>query len=359
MGNTDGYLRGRLERMSVTALLCGDPQQPSEYMYEALGDLEARGVRFERMDWLAEATPTEFRDETMSMEADGPGAYDDSEITARLDGVDVLVVHKAPVSRELVASADSLELVAAARGGTENVDVDACRDHGIEVLHAPGRNRDAVADYAVAMLLSRLREIPFHHDALSDGEWNQVFDPDALPPDVRTTEIGVVGFGNIGRGVAARLAGFDATVLAYDPYVDDEAVREAGAEPVSKEELLDRADAVTLHVRLSEATRGLLGASEFERMNESAFLVNTARGGLVDEDALVAALEADEIAGAALDVFREEPLPADHPLLDCEGVVLSPHVAGSTRDAVLGGPRIVAADLERWLDGDEPEHTVD
>ena len=344
--------------MSVRVLLCGDPQQPSEYMYEALGHLEELGVRFERMDWLSDATPTEFRDETMSMEADGPAAYDDSDIAARLDGVDVLVVHKAPVSGDLVAGADSLELVAAARGGTENVDVEACRDHGVEVLHAPGRNRDAVADYAVALLLSRFRGIPFHHDALSNGEWNQVFDPDALPPDVRTTEIGVVGFGNIGRGVARRLSGFDPTVLAYDPYVDDDAVREAGAEPVSKAELLERADAVSLHVRLSAETEGLLGAAEFERMKPSAFLVNTARGGLVDEEALVAALDAGEIDGAALDVFREEPLPADHPLLDCDGVVLSPHVAGSTRDAVLGGPRIVAADLERWLDGDEPEHTV-
>jgi D-3-phosphoglycerate dehydrogenase len=345
--------------MSVTALLCGDPQQPSEYMYEALCHLEDAGVQFERMDWMAGASPETFRDETMSMEAEGPGAYDASDIASRVEGVDVLVVHKAPVSRELLVGADSLALVAAARGGTENVDVAACREHDVQVLHAPGRNRHAVADYAVAMLLSRLRGIPSHHDALSGGEWNQVFDPDRLPPDVRTTEIGVVGFGNIGRGVAARLAGFDATVLAYDPYVEDAAIREAGAEPVSKGALLDRADAVTLHVRLSEETEGLLGAAEFERMSPSAFLVNTARGGLVDEDALVEALDAGEIAGAALDVFRTEPLAEDHPLLDCEGVVLSPHVAGSTRDAVLGGPRILADDIARWLDGEEPVNVVE
>jgi D-3-phosphoglycerate dehydrogenase len=345
--------------MTVTALLCGDPQQPSEYMYEGLGRLESEGVVFERMEWMGDAAPAAFRDATMSMEADGPGSYDASDIAATLDGVDVLVVHKAPVSEAVVEAADSLSVVAAARGGTENVDVAACRERDVAVLHAPGRNRHAVADYAVAMLLARLREIPAHHDALSDGEWNQVFDPDRLPPDVRTTEIGVVGFGNIGRGVARRLAGFDATVLAYDPYVDDDAVREAGAEPVSLEALLDRADAVTLHVRLSEETEGLLGAAEFERMKPSAFLVNTARGGLVDETALVEALRDGQVAGAALDVFREEPLPVDHPLLDCSGVVLSPHVAGSTRDAVLGGPRILADDLARWLDGDEPVNTVD
>jgi D-3-phosphoglycerate dehydrogenase len=344
--------------MSTTVLLCGDPQQPSEYMYEALGHLEERGVTFERMDWMGDASPTAFRDETMSMEADGPGSFDDSDIAASIDGVDVLVVHKAPVSRDLVESADSLDVVAAARGGTENVDVDACRERGIEVLHAPGRNRDAVADYAVAMLLSYVREIPFNHGALSGGEWDQVFDPEQLPPDIRTTQIGVVGFGNIGRGVARRLSGFEPTVLAHDPYVDDEAIAEAGAEPVGLDDLLERADAVTLHVRLSEATESLLGAAEFARMDESAFLVNTARGGLVDEEALVDAVRDGEIAGAALDVFREEPLPDDHPLLDCESVVLTPHVAGSTRDAVVGGPRIVSEDLTRWLDGDELVNTV-
>jgi D-3-phosphoglycerate dehydrogenase len=342
-----------------TVLLCGDPQQPSEYMYEAAGHLEGRGVAFERMEWMGDASPAAFRDRTMDMEAAGPGAYDTSDVAARVEAVDadVLVVHKAPVSAELVAGSE-LDVVAAARGGTENVAVEACRDRGITVLHAPGRNRNAVADYAVASLLSYLRGIPFHHAAMTDGEWNQVFDPDRLPRDVAAVTVGVVGFGNIGRGVARRLDGFDAEVLAHDPYVDDEAVRAAGAEPAGLHEVLSRADAVTLHVRLSEETAGLMGEAEFDAMDESAFLVNTARGGLVDEDALVDALAAGDLAGAALDVFREEPLPADHPLLDRDDVVLSPHVAGSTRDAVLNGPRIVAGDLARLLDGEAPEHEV-
>lgn len=351
---------GETDADDVTCLLCGDPQQPSEYMYEALGRLESEGVRFERMDWLGDASPIEFRDVTMDMEEVGPGGFDADDILENVrEGVEVLVVHKAPVSRDLVETAEDLRVVAAARGGTENVDVAAARENDVTVLHAPGRNRNAVADYAMAMLLSRLREIPFHHGAMTDGEWSQVFDPDQLPPDVERTTVGVVGFGHIGRGVARRLGGFDADVLTYDPYVDDEDVRDAGAEPVELPELLERSDAVTLHVRLSEETEGLFGPEEFDAMRESAFLVNTARGGLVDEEALVDAIRAGDIAGAALDVFREEPLPDDHPIRDCDGVVLTPHVAGSTRDAVLGGPRIVAGDLETWLDGGEPEHVVD
>lgn len=338
-------------------LLCGDPQQPSEYMYEALSGLEEYGVAFERMDWMGDASPTEFRNITMDMESLGPGNYDTDAIAANLDGVDALVVHKAPVPRELIEGAD-LSLVAAARGGTENIDLEAAADNDVTVLHAPGRNRDAVADYAVSMLLSRLRKIPFNHADLSNGEWNQVFDPDQLPPDVRTTTLGIVGFGHIGRGVARRLAGFDPELLVYDPFVNDEDIRETGAEPVALETLLGESDAVTLHVRLSEDTKGMIGREAFEQMNSDGYLVNTARGGLVDTDALVDAVSSGSIAGAALDVFEEEPIPEGHPLFDLDGVILTPHVAGSTRDAVLGGPRIIASQLEDYLDDETPAHVV-
>ena len=342
----------------MNVLLCGDPQQPSEYMYEALGHLEDRGLTFERMDWMGEASPGEFRNMTMDMESLGPGSYDTDAIAEHLDGIDALVVHKAPVSRELIESGESLSIVGAARGGTENVDVDAAHDNDVTVLHAPGRNRDAVADYAVSMLLSRVREIPFNHADLSTGEWSQVFDPDQLPPDMRTATVGIVGFGHIGRGVARRLAGFETECLVYDPFVADDDIREAGSEPADLPDLLAEADAVTLHVRLSEDTAEMISEEQFARMNDEAYLINTARGGLVDEDALVDALAADEIGGAALDVFQQEPLPDDHPLLDFENVVLTPHVAGSTRDAVLGGPRIIATQLEAHLDDETPEHVV-
>ncbi|WP_305037879.1 2-hydroxyacid dehydrogenase [Halomontanus rarus] len=344
--------------MTVTCLLCGDPQQPSEYMYEAASFLAERGVAFERMDWNGGLSPAAFRDVTMDMEAVGPGGYDTAEIERKLDGVDVLIVHKAPVSAELIAAGDDLRIVGCARGGTENVDVEAASANGVDVVHAPGRNKHAVADYATSMILSRIREIPFHHAELANGEWSQVFDPDRLPRDVHALTIGVVGFGNIGREVTKRLRGFDADIVVHDPYVDDRTVRELGAEPDDLPGLLARADVVTLHVRLTDETESLLSTEEFETMRDGAILVNTARGGLVDEDALIDALQSRSIAGAALDVFREEPLPDDHPLFDCDGVVLTPHVAGSTRDAVLEGPRIIAAQVETWLDDEEPTHLV-
>lgn len=342
----------------TTCLLCGDPQQPSEYMYESVQFLEEKGVEFERVDWKGDVSAEEFREITMEMEERGPAEYDASVIEERIDGVDVLVVHKAPVSAALLDAGEDLDVVGAARGGTENVAVDAAADRGLTVLHAPGRNQNAVSDYAMGLVLAYVRRIPANDAALKAGNWELSFDPTQLPRDMESLTLGVVGFGNIGRAVTRRAQGFGTDVVVHDPYVDDEAVAEAGAEPADLDALLSTADVVTLHVRLSEETHHLLGADEFETMDDSAALVNTARGGLVDEDALVSALQDDDIDGAALDVFESEPLPDGHPFLDMDDVILSPHTAGSTRDAVLNGSKIVAQDVARVLDGEEPEHVV-
>ena len=339
-------------------LLCGDPQQPSEYMYRAASHLEDRGVAFERMDWQATLSASAFRDLTMDMEAYGPAAYDTTAIEERLDGIDFLVVHKAPVSASVLGAGSDLAVVGAARGGVENVAVDAAAERGVTVVHAPGRNANAVADYAIALALAALREIPRFVETTARGEWALEFDPAGLPRDVTNLTVGIVGFGNVGRRVAERWAGFGPDLLAYDPYVDEEIIRSRGATPVTLPELLEAADVLTLHVRLSDETEHLIGDEELALLDEDALLVNTARGGLVDTDALVAALEREAIGGAALDVFEEEPLPADHPLCGCERVWLTPHTAGSTRDAVTNGALIVAADLAAIIADEEPAHRL-
>jgi len=340
-------------------LLCGDPQQPSEAMAESAGFLSEHDVTFERMEWHGDLSADAFRDVTMDMESRGPGDYDDSEIADRLDGIDYLIVHKAPVSRAVFERADDLAVVAAARGGTENLDLDAAADHGVTTLHAPGRNANAVADYAVSFALAVHREIPQFVASTGRGKWALSFDPAGLPRDVTSLTVGIVGFGNVGRAVAKRWAGFEPEILAYDPFVDDETIREHGADPVPFETMLNRADILTLHARLTADTEHLFDADAFETMNEAALLVNTARGGIIDTDALVTALERGDIGGAALDVFEEEPIPAGHPLLSLDNACLSPHTAGSTRDAVYNGARIVAEDLAAIIEGREPAHRIE
>lgn len=340
-------------------LLCGDPQQPSEAMYESAGFLSEHGVTFERMEWHGDRSAAAFRDVTMDMESRGPGDYDDSAIVERLDGVDYLIVHKAPVSRAVFEHGTDLEVVAAARGGTENLDLEAAADHGVAALHAPGRNAEAVADYAVSFALAVHRRIPHFAETTGRGEWALEFDPEGLPRDVTSLTVAILGFGNVGRNVARRWGGFDPEILAFDPFVDDATVRDHGAEPTSFDGALQRADVVTLHARLTEDTEHLLDADAFETMGEDALLVNTARGGLVDTDALVTALDEGVIGGAALDVFEEEPIPEGHPLLSLDNVWLSPHTAGSTRDAVYNGARIVAEDLAAIIEGREPAHRIE
>jgi len=340
-------------------LLCGDPQQPSEAMYESAGYLADHGVELKRMEWKGDLSAAEFRDVTMDMESRGPGDYDASAIAKNLAGVEFLIIHKAPISRTVFEQGDDLEVVAAARGGTENVDIEAAADHDVAVLHAPGRNADAVADYAVSFALSVHRGIPEFVETTGRGEWNLEFDPQGLPRDVTNLTIGIVGFGNVGRKVGDRWASFDPEIVAYDPYVDDETMREHGATPAERGETLQAADVVSIHARLTEDTHHMLGAEAFEQMRGDALLVNTARGGLVDTDALVDALQSGSIGGAALDVFEEEPIPGGHPLLNLDNVWLSPHTAGSTRDAVYNGARIVAADLVAIIEGRNPKHRAD
>jgi len=341
------------------ALLCGDPQQPSSAMYESVASLEDRGIQFERTDWCDDLSAAEFRDVTMEMEERGPNDYDATTLLDRVDGVRFLLVHKAPVSREIFERADGLDVVATTRGGTENVDRQAAADHGVTVLHAPGRNADAVADYAVSFALAAHRRIPSFVETTGRGGWELEFDPAGLPRDVTNLTVGIVGFGHVGQNVADRWAGFGPDILAYDPYVDDGTVIEVGARPAGFDETLAAADIVTIHARLTADTRHLFGPDEFDRMREDALLINTARGGLVATDALVDALRNGAIGGAALDVFEEEPLPEDHPLLTLENTWLSPHTAGSTRDAVYNGGRIVADDIEALLDGRDPDHRIE
>lgn len=339
-------------------LLCGDPQQPSKYMYEVASFLESEGVSFSRIDWKSNVSAERFREVTMEMESRGPASYDTSIIEENLDDVDALVVHKAPVSASVLEADDSLRVVGAARGGVENLDIDTARANDIAVLHAPGRNKNAVSDYAVSLLLTTVREIPHHTSALHAGEWSQQFSPDRLPRDIEAMTIGIIGFGNIGQQVARRLSGFGPEILAYDPYQDEATFESAGVKGATLSELLERADAVTLHARLTEETQGLIGKDELSQMNSSVILINSARGGLIDESALVDALQTGSIAGAALDVFETEPLPEDHPFLEMNNVVLSPHTAGSTRDAVTNGPRLIAEDIDCLLKSKDPDNQI-
>lgn len=249
------------------------------------------------------------------------GARSPKELAALLRGAVAAIVSTDPFERSVIDAAPDLRVIARVGVGTDSIDLAAATAAGVVVTTTPGANGETTADHALAMILAALRRIVEHDGSIRRGEWRR--GGDMTPWDLHRTTVGVVGFGEIGQAVARRLRGFSAEVLVSDPALtscDD-------AQLTTLDDLLSRADVVSLHLPLLETTRGILGRAELARMRPDAILVNTSRGGLVDEAALADALEQGRLRGAALDVFGDEPtVPAR--LLDLPNVVLTPHIGG-------------------------------
>ena len=253
------------------------------------------------------------------------------ELEAALTTAEALIVRsETKVTAEMIAKAPNLKVVARAGIGVDTIDVAAATKRGIAVMNAPGANTVSAAEHAIALLLSLLRHIPEAAETMKQGGWDRKrFEGSEL----RGKTLGVVGLGRIGGYVAQVAHAFGMTIIAYDPFVAPQRAVELQARLLPIEQLLQEADIITLHVALTDETRHLLNAQRIKLMKPTAFLVNTARGELVDEQALVAAVKEKRIGGAAIDVFAEEPLPKDSPLRGLERVLLTPHLAASTSEA--------------------------
>jgi D-3-phosphoglycerate dehydrogenase len=264
-----------------------------------------------------------------------------------IGGYDAIVIRSASkLTADLIERGTSLRVIGRAGVGVDNVDVDAATRQGIVVANAPESNVVSAAEHAVGLLLALARNIPQAHSALVEGRWER---SKWGGVEVADKVLGVLGFGRIGRLVARRALGLQMKVVAYDPYVAQERFRELGAEPASFDEVLERADFLTLHLPLNDDTRGAIDAAAIARMKDGARIVNAARGQLVDVDALVAALESGKLGGAAIDVFPQEPY--EGPLLTAPNVVVTPHLAASTEEAQDRAGLIVAEQVAAALEG--------
>ncbi len=285
------------------------------------------------------------------------------KLVEALAGVDVFITEIDPLNAKVLAETPDLKCVASCRGNPVNIDIPACTERGIPVIHAPGRNADAVADLAVCLMLMLARKIPRAMQLLHEPDRPGLLNPKMAKAftEFRGVElwgktVGLVGLGAVGRAVAARLRPFGCQVIAYDPYADAAAARGLGVELVSLDEMLSRSDFVSVHAAVTQETTGLIGAAEIAKMKRGAFFINTARAAITDEAALAAALESGHLAGAAFDVFAKEPPPPDHPLVKLPNVISLPHIGGNTEQVPIHQTRIVVGDVVRWLEGKRPLH---
>jgi phosphoglycerate dehydrogenase-like enzyme len=285
-----------------------------------------------------------------------------SRLVKALEGINVLVTEVDQVREYTFPKVPDLKAISCCRGNPVNIDVEAATAHGVPVLHTPGRNADAVADLTLLLMLALLRHLlPVARILRQEGDgMEKLARTFTQYPGRELWEktVGLIGLGSVGRAVAARLLPFGARVVAYDPYVTKQQAGDLGVTILGLDTLLQRSDVVSMHAIVTDETTRMMGAREFSLMKEGAYFINVARSALTDEKALYHALRDGHLAGAALDVFDEEPPSANHPLLTLENVIATPHIGGSTAEVVAHQSRIAVSDLARLFEGQRPLHCV-
>lgn len=321
-------------------------------LVEACGD--GHDIRMLEQPWPDEPMEHGYAVEGMDGLKEYMGKPD--EIVDFIGDAEILITQLAPLSRGMLAQLPDLKFVAVSRGGPVNVDMQAARDARVLVVNTPGRNASAVAEFTLGAILAETRMIRAGHESLRRGEWRgDLYRADRTGRELSEMTVGVVGYGNIGTKVVRLLRAFGCHVLVHDPYVqltaDD---HNAGVEHVGFDELLCRADVVTLHPRVTEETKGLMNAAAFEKMKPGAIFVNTARGPLCDYDALYENLVSGHLGSAMLETFAIEPVPPDWPLLQLPNVTLTPHIAGASVRTVTYAAEMAAEEVRRYIAGLPP-----
>lgn len=342
--------------MTVEIAIVGDRFMLSEIFEKAIRDACGDRVSCRRLDLPWPDEPMEHGYARPGM--DGLKEYmgDPDEIVDFIGDAPFFVTQLAPVSAAMLARMPALKLIAVSRGGPVNIDMEAARARKVTVVNTPGRNASAVAEFTLGAILAETRNITRGHDALRRGEWRgDLYRADETGEELSELTVGVIGYGNIGTRVVRLLRAFGARVLVADPYVQLSPADAAdGVLLVDRETLLAEADIVTLHARVTPETTGFIDAAAFARMKPGAIFVNTARGPMVDYDALLATLESGHLRGAMLETFAVEPAPPDWKLLQLPNVTLTPHIAGASLKTVKIAAAQAAEEIRRALDGEPP-----
>jgi D-3-phosphoglycerate dehydrogenase len=290
-----------------------------------------------------------LQQDNLVIETEGPdGIRLPGDITKNVDQFDIVIVQFAPLGKSFIAQAENLKLIGVLRGGTENIAVNFATERKITIMNTPGRNARAVAECTIGLILSEIRNIARAHAYLKQNDWRRSFPNSNAIPELYGKTVGLIGYGAVGQLVAGYLQAFGSQIIAYDPFFKGDP---KSAELVDLKTLMETSDIVSVHARLTSENYHLVGEKELSWMKPNAVIVNTARSGLIDEQALAKALQENKIQGAALDVFDEEPLPPNHPFIKLDNVTITGHLAGSTIDAFRNSTKQMADQINAALNG--------
>jgi D-3-phosphoglycerate dehydrogenase len=287
------------------------------------------------------------------MAVDYMSVYDKSAFERMIPEYDALIIGAHSFPPELLERCPKLKIICKHGIGLDNIPVEACREHHVCVTNTPGTNSDAVADFAVLLMLASARKLIYSTSELKKGNLKPEYGT-----DLNGKTVGLLGFGAVARRVAVRVRGFDCRILAYDPYVKALPEDMPYVSLCGLEEILKESDFISLHLPITEETRGMIGKQELEKMKPSAYLINTARGGIIDEAALYEAVDSGAIAGAALDVLETEPVSPNSTLLRHPHIIVTNHVASYSCEALDAVSLICAGNIVKCLAGEEPLHRV-
>ena len=320
---------------------------------QMLDEFNEYGVEYEFTEDLAALNGADgnMREANLRLEKEGPDWVEQTpEFLDSIKDADIIIMHYSGAGKKFFDAAKNLKLLCVMRSGVENVNMEAAKEHGVVVCASPGRAAEPVADFAVTLMLALMRRLPVN-DMGGSGKWKDSVM--GLEGMMKNSTVSLLGFGAIAQKVALRLKGFGCNIISYDPWGNKEKAEELGVELVDNiEELFKRADFLSVHARLTDQNHGMINKELLSLMKPTAYLVNTARAGLVDEDALIDAIKNNVIAGAGLDVFSSEPLPDNHPFLTMDHVIATPHGAGNGGEFILRSRESPINEIRHYFKGE-------
>jgi D-3-phosphoglycerate dehydrogenase / 2-oxoglutarate reductase len=336
-------------------LVAADLYVPAAVFQQAFAFLlPDNSIRFLQMNETDRMVPSTNSEKAVREYSGNP-----KQLARELKDEEILVVHAAPVTDEVMDASPSLKLICCARGGPVNIDVEAATNRGITVVSAPGRNAEAVADYVLGVMIVLARKLSVANLFLRE---KRTFDRSMYESffgnELGGKTLGLIGYGNVGSRVAKRALAFGMSILVYDPYVPKSKIETQGIRTADLDFLISNSDVVSLHAREAKENVDMFGKRQFDLMKKSAYFINSARGSLLDENALLEALTTKKIAGAALDVMKKEPVSPENPLVSMDNVFITPHVAGASREVPLRGAEIIAAQIQNYIAGDQLEGVI-